>query len=296
MKPLSMRAFRARTLFFLLAALATAAPAHAARVGILSNKYATETAADFNVRIPSHTFTAVDTGTAVPPLNSLVSSFDVLLVFEDSTYVNAPAVGNVAAAFAQAGKAVALGAFYDQDRSDAPATVSPHGWGALEQLDPNTTDGVGTPYAPRALDTATMQRHPLTAGITALTSAEFAGGNSAKAGTTVVAYWNEPNAQGQKDPALAYRITGEACVIQFAIAPNYPIIPLKGSDFSGDFHRAWKNVFDFAAARCTPLLPLDPGGDPANVPTLSQWGLLLTILLVGALACASLRRRAVRKH
>ena len=41
---------------------------------------------------------------------------------------------------------------------------------------------------------------------------------------------------------------------------------------------------------------LDKLGDPANVPTLSQWGLLLTILLVGALAAVSLRRRALRKH
>ncbi|MCC6196568.1 MAG: IPTL-CTERM sorting domain-containing protein [Burkholderiales bacterium] len=291
MKPLLLRAREARTLFFLLAVLAIAAPAHAARVGILSNKYASETAAIFAVNIPGHTFTAVDTAAAVPALNSLTTSFDVLLVFEDSTYGNAPAVGNVVAAFAQAGKAVALGAFYDQDRSDAPASVFPHGWGALEQLDPNTTDGVGTPYAPRTLDTATMQRHPLTTGIAALASAKFAGGNSAKAGTTVVAYWNQPNAKGEKDPALAYRITDEACVIQFAIAPNYPVIASAGTDFSGDFYRAWSNVFDFAAARCAPAAAFDPGGNPANVPTLSQWSLLLTVLLVGALAFGPLRRR-----
>lgn len=290
-----MRALTARTFFFLLAALAIAVPAQAARVGILSNKYATETAADFNVRIPSHTFTAVDTASAVPTLGSLTSSFDVLLVFEDSTYVNAPAVGNVVAAFAQTGRPVALGAFYDQDRSDAPPSVSPHGWGALEQLDPNTTDGVGTPYAPRTLDTATLANHSLTSGLTALSSAKFAGGNSAKPGTTVVAYWTQQNAKGQKDPAIAFRITGDACVIQFAIAPNYPAVGATGTDFGGDFHRAWKNVFDFAATKCAPATPLDPGGDPANVPTLSQWGLLLTILLVGALAARSLRRRAVRR-
>jgi hypothetical protein len=297
MKPFLLRAATARTFFFLLAALASAVPVHAARVGILSNKFATETAADFNARIPQHTFTAIDTGTAVPPLSSLTNSFDVLLVFEDSRYVNAPAVGNVAAAFAQSGRAVALGAFYDQDRSDAPASVSPNGWGALEQLDPNTTDGVGTPYAPRSLDTAMMiQGHRLTVGITSLASAKFAGGNSAKPGTTVAAYWNQPNALGQKDPALAYRLTGNACVIQFAIAPNYPAVGAAGTDFSGDFYRAWRNVFDFAASGCTPPLQAAPGGEPANVPTLSHWGLLLTILLVGALAAASLRRSVARKR
>ena len=290
-----MRAVAARFFFALVAAVAVATPASAARIGILSNKYATETAADFNTRIPSHIFTAVDTAGAIPTLASLTGAFDVILVFEDSTFGNAPSVGNVAAAYANTGRAVVIGAFYDQDRSDAPAGVSPHGWGALEQIDPNTTDGTGTPYAPRTLNIATLATHPLTAGITSLTSAKFAGGNKAKVGTTVVAYWKEPNAQGGLDPAIAFRKTGDACVIQFAIAPNYPSTGVSGTDFSGDFHRAWSNVFDFGAAKCTPLLALDPGGTVANVPTLSQWGLLLTILLVGAVGAGTLRRRKLRK-
>ena len=295
MKPSSFRAAPARVLLVFFAAIAIAQSAFAARVGILSNKYATETAADYNARIPTHTFSAIDTSAAIPTLASLTSSYDVLLVFEDSTYGNAPAIGNVAAAFAGTGRAVVIGAFYDQDRSDAPASVSPHGWGALEQLDPNTTDGTGTPYAQRTLDTATMVSHPLTAGITSLSSAKFAGGNNAKAGTTVVAWWNQPNALGGKDPAIAFRITGNACIIQFAIAPNYAVLSPAGTDYSGDFHLAWKNVFDFGAKKCAPALGLDPGGDPANVPTLSQWGLALTILLLGALAARSLspRRRRI---
>jgi len=293
MKPHPLRAVTARVLFVFLAAAAIAVPAHAARVGVLSNKYATETAADFNARIPSHVFTAIDTSIAIPTLQSLSSSYDVILVFEDSTYDNATAIGNVAAAFANTGRTVVLGAFYDQDRSDGPPVNSPHGWGALEQLDPNTTDGTGTPYAPRTLNTATMLTHPLTSGITSLTSAKFAGGNKAKAGSTVVANWVQPNALGGLDPAIAFRITGVACVIQLAIAPNYAILSPSGSDYSGDFHRAWKNAFDFGAAKCSPPLALDPGGNPANVPTLSQWGLVLTILLVGAVAGFKLRRRRV---
>ena len=144
-------------------------------------------------------------------------------MFEDSTFGNATAVGNAAAAFANTGRAVVIGAFYDQDRSDGPPANAPHGWGALEQIDPNTTDGTGTPYAPRTLDTATMARHPLTGGLTSLTSAKFAGGNRAKPGTTVVAWWKEPNALGQPDPAIAFRMTGPACVIQVAIAPELPV-------------------------------------------------------------------------
>lgn len=291
MIPRDPRVAVAHLLFAVAATAMLASPAFAARVGILSNKFATETAADFNVRIPTHVFTAVDTSSTSPNLQTLQNNFDMLLVFEDSTYGNAPAVGNVAAAFANSGRAVVIGAFYDQDRSDAPAVNNPHGWGTLETLDPNTTDGTGTPYAPRTLDVANMVKHPLTVGIKSLISAKFAGGNAAKSGTTVVANWVQPNAQGKPDPAIAYRVTGAACVIQLAIAPDYPSTGISGTDWSGDFHRAWQNAFDFAAAKCVTSSASAPEGDPAKVPTLSQWGLALTILLVGAVAAFAQRRR-----
>jgi hypothetical protein len=298
MKPRSSRTGYLRAFAVLLTfalGWSAAQVASAARVGILSNKYATETAADFNARIPAHAFTGIDTSTAIPTLGSLTSAYDVLLVFEDSTYANAPAVGNLAAAYANTGRAVVLGAFYEQDRTDAPSSVSPHGWGALEALDPNTTDGNGTPYAPRTLDTSTMLAHPLTAGLTALSSQKFAGGNSAKPGTIVVARWSQPNARGEVDPAIAFRLTGISCVIQVAIAPNYNVLGVAGTDFGGDFHRVWKNAFDFGAKRCTPPYVVDAGGDPANVPTLSQWGLALTILLLVVLGAVPLARRVTRK-
>ena len=278
-----------------LAALVLAAPAHAARVGILSNKYANETAADFNAKIPGHTFTGVDTTSAIPTLSSLTSAYDVLLVFEDSTYANAPSVGNFVAAFAGTGRAVVLGTFYEQDRTDAPSSVSPHGWGALETLDPSTTDGTGTPYAPRTLDTSSIVPHPLTAGINALSSEKFAGGNSAKPGTIVLAKWTQPNARGEADPAIAFRITGIACVIQVAMAPNYNVLGVPGTDFGGDFHRAWKNAFDFGAKRCTPPYVPDAGGDPANVPTLSQWGVFLTVMLLALVGARRLIARSLRR-
>ena len=291
MKPRLSRTSHVRALAVLLVAVLAAPAVFAARVGILSNRYATETAADFNTRVTGHIFTGIDTGSSVPNLAALTSSYDVLLLFEDSTYGNAPSVGNVVAAFAGTGRAVVLGAFYEQDRTDAPPSVSPHGWGALEQLDPNTTDGAGTPYAARTLDVKGMLKHPLTAGITSLTSAKFAGDNAATPGTIVVANWTQPNAKGAPDPAMAFRLTGNACVIQFAIAPNYGVIGVGGTDFTGDFHRAWKNAFDFAANKCSPPYAVDPGGDAANVPTLSEWGLALTILLLGFLGARALARR-----
>ncbi len=298
MKPRLSRTSHVRALAVLLVlalpALA-ASSAFAARVGILTNRYATETAVDFSSHIPSHTFTGIDTGSAIPTLGSLTSAYDVLLVFEDSTYANAPSVGNLVAAFAGTGRAVVLGTFYEQDRSDAPPSVSPHGWGALEQIDPNTTDGTGTPYAPRTLDPSTMIGHPLTADLTALSSQKFAGGNSAKPGTIVVARWAQPNARGEPDPAIAFRITGIACVIQVAMAPNYNVLGVAGTDFGGDFHRAWKNAFDFGAKRCTPPYVADAGGDPANVPTLSQWGVVLTVLLLALLGARSFIPRSRRR-
>jgi hypothetical protein len=292
MKPDRLRVSVARVLFALFAAVAAAAPVHAARVGVLSNKYATETAADFNSHIPTHAFMAIDTSLAIPTVQSLTDAFDVVLMFEDSRYGNATAVGNALAAFASTGRVVVIGAFYDQDRSDGPADKSPHGWGTLEQIDPNTTDQAGTPYAQRTLDTTTMVRHALTTGIKSLTSAKFAGGNQAKPGTTVVAYWNQPNALGQPDPAIAFRITGAACVIQLAIAPNYAVIGTSGTDYGGDFHRAWKNAFDFGANRCVSSSANSDPSDPFAIPTLSAWGLALTILLVGAAAAFPRRRRA----
>jgi IPTL-CTERM motif len=283
----------ARALFAVVASLLLVAPAEAARVGILSNRYAVETAADFNARISTHSFTAVETAVTVPSLQSLISNFDVLLLFEDATYGNATAVGNLVAAYAKTGRAVVIGAFYEQDRSDGLPANIPHGWGALEQLDPNTGDGFGTPYAPRALDTATLVRHPLTRGITSLTASRFAGGNQAKGGTTVVAWWTQPNARGLGDPAIAYRITGPVCITHVAIAPNYPALGTPGVDYSGDFHRAWRNAFDFAADGCVANSIDAVGPDPLAIPTLSPWGMALTVLLVAVML--PLRRRLLRR-
>jgi hypothetical protein len=294
----------------LIVAAVPSPPADAARVGVLSNKYFAETAANFGANVPGHTFTGVDVASGAPPLAALTANYDVLLLFEDGLFANSTAVGNVVAQFANSGRAVVLGTFYDQDRSDqanVPALVSPgHGWGALEALDPNTTDGVGTPTdasgvpnATRTLDASSIVPHPLTAGVTSLTSSAYAGGNQAKPGTIVLAKWTQPNARGQPDPAIAYRASGVACVIHIAIAPDYPVLPnLAPGSFGGDFYRVWENAFDFGASGCVPADVSNPGdspvapGDAASIPALSPLGLALTALLVAGAAFAS-RRRAL---
>ncbi|HVO87300.1 MAG TPA: hypothetical protein VMV45_02070 [Casimicrobiaceae bacterium] len=266
------------------------ASAHAARVGILTNQYGPETAQDFATKVPGHTFTAIDVSTQVPTLASLTADFDVILLFEDATFVNAPAVGNVVAAYAQTGRAVVLGTFYDEDRSDGPPAFTPHGWGQLEQIDPNTTDGTGTPYAPRTLDPASLVASPLTTGVTRFTSNKYAGGNQAKAGTTVVAAFTQKNAKGGVDPAIAYRVTTTACVVHVAIAPNYPTIGVFGTDFDGDFYRIWRNAFDFGANHCSTAATYPPG-DPANIPASSPLGLVATALLLALAGSVYLSRR-----
>lgn len=270
--------------------LALPGAAWAVRVGVLSNNFVAETAANFSAELTGHSFTPIDLRTSVPTLLSLTTNFDVLLVFEDGTFVNSNLVGTVAASFASTGRTVIVGTFYDQDRSDGSPANTPHGWGTLENLDPNTTDGVGTPYAPRALDPASIVVHPLTNGVTTLQSKQYAGGNDAKPGTVVLANWTQPNARGRPDPVVAYRLTGSACVIHVAIAPNYPEIGMLGTDFGGDFYRLWQNAFDFGAGHCTSTAAApSPGVSP--VPTLSGPLLALTALLLAGLAAGAVRAR-----
>jgi hypothetical protein len=271
--------------------------AQAARIGVLSNKNADAVAADFENRIPSHRFTGVDVGAGPPPLATLTSQFDALLLFEDGSFAQATSVGNTVAAFARSGRAVVLGTFYDQDRSDGSPEFTPHGWGDLESIDPNTTDGVGTAYQPRSL--GTVIPHPLTAGVTTLTSAKLAGGNQPKSGTIVVATWAQKNAKGNADPVAAYRITGQTCVIHIAIAPDYPIVATAGNDFGGDFYRLWRNAFDFASGHCVTGTANLPDTDVFSIPAMSGPALVLLgalLALLGGLrvARASIPRRTRR--
>ena len=289
MQTRSRRPFRSALLLLTAASLALAATSvSAARIGVLSNKYASETANDFGARMPAHSFTPVEIGSSVPTLESLTSRFDALLLFEDGTFLSAPQLGSVVAAYARSGHAVVLGTFYDQDRTDGPPDFTPHGWGELESLDPNTTDGVGTAYAVRTLGTTVP--HPLTAGVTTLSATKFAGGNSAKPSTIVVATWAQKNAKGQPDPAIAYRISGNACVVHIAIAPNYPTVGAVNTDFGGDFYRVWRNAFDFAGGHCVTGTGQLPAQDAFSIPTTSPVVLALIALLLAACAAPRLAR------
>jgi len=284
------RVARASVGFALVAGLATLAPlAEAARVAVISNRFAIETATDFSAKITGHSFTPIIPSSA-PTLKDLTDNYDVILLFEDTTFAGAPAVGDLVAAFAKYGKTVVFGTFYDEDRSDAPSSpFTSHGWGQMETIDPNTTDGVGTPGAYRSLNVASMLPSPLTTGIHSLASAKWAGGNEAKPGTIVVATWDQKNARGNPDPAIAYRVTGAACVVHVAIAPDYPTVGIEGVDFTGDFYAVWKNAFDFASHQCVAAAP-----GVFIVPTLDSVALAALALLLAALGAVTLRRQRAR--
>ena len=258
----------------LLAALGMVGSAWGANVAVLSNQYASECAADLGAHLPGHTFTAVDVSSMTPTLASL-APYNVVLLFEDGTFSNSANVGPVVAQFAQTGRGVVLGTFYNQDRSDAGG----NGWGALETLDPCTTDGQGTTYDPNTLDPASIVPHPLTAGVATLTSSGYSAGNQAKPGTTVLALWTNLNALGNPDPLISYRVTGPALVIDISIAPHYGYLMSVGNgSFSGDFYKIWDNAFTFAASGASAQ---------QGIPAASPWGLAALALMI-ALAGAAL--------
>jgi hypothetical protein len=262
--------------------------AAAARIGVLSNNHADAVVADFTPHVAGHTFTAVDVSTGPPPLATLLASFDEILLFEDGLFQSAPDVGNVVYAFAESGRPVVLATFYDQDRSDRAGLVlgPPHGWGQLETIDPNTTDTLGAATTARTLDPASIVVHPLTVNVHSLFGNKgFAAGNQAKPGTVVVATWLQPNANGQPDPAIAYRLTNVTCVMHVAIAPDYSVYGTFGIDFGGDYYQVWKNAFDYGSGNC---------GRGWHVPALAPGALALLAALVAGLAVAKRRRRATR--
>ena len=278
----------ALTAVIALASLFALSPAEAARVAVLSNKNADFVAGDFAAHMTGHQFTAIDVSGGPPPLATLLASYDEILLFEDTLFTQAPAVGDRVHEFAQSGRPVILATFYDQDRSDRAglALPTPHGWGLLESIDPNTTDTFGATSSPKSLDPASIVAHPLTQGVTSLLANKgFAGGNQAKPGTLLLATWAQPNANTQPDPAIALRLFASACVMQVAIAPDYALYGTLGVDFGGDYYQVWKNAFDYGSGNC---------GRGWQVSALDDAMLAVLALLLFAFAARALRRRTAR--
>ena len=267
--------------------LPLAAPVHSRRASACSRTSTPcETAADFNARIPTHTFTPIDTATTIPTLKSLTNAFDVLLVFEDSTYGNAPAVGNAAAAFANTGRAVVIGTFYDQDRSDGPAGEFARTAGARSSRSTPTRPTAPARRTRRARSTPRRWSRTRSRRASRRSPAPSSpGGNTGQAGhhgrRLVEAAQRAGSARpgdrlphhgrGVRDPG------GDRAELSVRSATSAPT-----SAATSTARGRTRSTSPPTTASRRPASPTT--SDPATIPTLSQWGLLLTILLVGAAA------------
>jgi type 1 glutamine amidotransferase len=207
---------------------------------ILSNDYADTCALDFTLKIPDVDFAWMDVSSETPTYSNL-SAYDVVLLFEDGNFANAPNVGSAVYDYIMAGGNLVIGTFYEQDRSEIG-----NGWGLLETIDPFTSDGYGCAYSPDELNVSSIVAHPITSGVHSLWCDEFQGGVHAKEDTVVVANWTGTNELGEPCPLAGYRILEDnQRVVQISIYPNYGYYNTSDK-VEGDFYTLWGNAIKWA--------------------------------------------------
>ncbi|MEM2147908.1 MAG: hypothetical protein QXJ94_04820 [Candidatus Bathyarchaeia archaeon] len=214
---------------------------------IISNTCADTCALDFTLKIPYIDFSWINVETGTLNISDLVA-FDVVLLFEDGIFENAPKVGSTVYEYVMVGGNLVIGTFYEQDRSDNTlAGWTPYGWGPLETIDPFTSDGYGCEYTNDTLDTSSIVAHPITEGVESLWCDEYHGGAHAKPDTVVVANWTTPNYLGEPCPLAGYRILeNNQRVVQISIYPNYAYYNTS-ERVNGDFYKLWGNAIKWAS-------------------------------------------------
>ena len=136
--------------------------------------------------------------------------------------------------FVGLGGNVVFGSFYWQVRSGSGKETT--GWGGLEGVDPFSSSG-GAVYRDGSL--GTVSSHPLTEGLTSLTSDGLWGGVAALGGTTVVASWND------RTPLVGYRkLSVGQRMVDVSIFPAHSTTCC----VSGDTGTLWKNAVRWAGA------------------------------------------------
>ena len=173
---------------------------------------------------------------------SVLNQYDVVLLFANGLFNQSSALGTEIARYVQLGGNVITSTFYWQNRSDSGLGAA--GWGSLEALDPFTS-GPPLPlqtYQAASLNASATVAHPLTTGLLTLTSTGFRGAVAAKAGTTVVARWNDGS------PLVGYQILpwGSRMV---AVS----LFPASGAAATGDVLRLWRNAVTWAGAAGGPI-------------------------------------------
>jgi hypothetical protein len=173
------------------------------------------------------------------PTLGYLRQFDVILLFANGLFNQSTTLGNRIAEYVQAGGNVITATFYWQNRSDSSLEAT--GWGALEGIDPFSS-GTGQTYQAALLNATATVAHPLTSGVNVLTSTGFRGAVTAKAGTTVVAQWNDGS------PLIGYRILpwGSRMV---AIS----LFPASGVAATGDVVTLWRNAVSWAGQAGGPI-------------------------------------------
>jgi hypothetical protein len=173
------------------------------------------------------------------PTLSYLRQFDAILLFANGLFDQSTTLGNRIAEYVQAGGNVITATFYWQNRSDSSLDAT--GWGNLESVDPFSS-GSGQTYQAAVLNTTATVAHPLTSGVTVLTSTGFRGAVTAKTGTTVVAQWNDGS------PLVGYRIlpSGSRMV---AIS----LFPASGAAATGDVVTLWRNAVTWAGEAGGPI-------------------------------------------
>jgi len=212
--------------------------------------------AEFQSRWPDITFDSMFANSQTPTL-SYLTTFNVVLLYEDGLFSNAPNVGNALAEYVQNGGNVVIGTFYWQDRSDNP-TFSTAGWGQLESLDPYLATAGGSEYNSDNLDASSLVAHALTSGVSSLFVDSYHGGVVAKSDAVVVASWSDGV------PLIAYRTeSGGQRLVGVSTFPGY--VNFEG--FSGDFFVVWEDALRWAAAGSTPSAPAGLRSGPASNAT-----------------------------
>ena len=173
------------------------------------------------------------------PTLAFLSDFDVVLLFMNGLFDESASLGNRISEYVSAGGNVVIASFYWQGRSDAG--TGSVGWGALEQLDPFTSDG-GATYQAVTLGQILLAGHPIMAGVTSIDSNSYSSGVSVKAGLegNVIAEWSDGDPLvGYATGPLGQRIVGVS------------LFPAAGQAASGDVDVFWQNAVRWAG---------EPGG------------------------------------
>jgi hypothetical protein len=175
----------------------------------------------------------------IAPTLSYLRQFDVILLFANGLFDQSATLGNRIAEYVQVGGNVITATFYWQNRSDS--NLGATGWGTLEGVDPFSS-GTGQTYQSALLNPTATVPHPLTSGLSVLTSTGFRGAVTAKAGTTVVAQWNDGS------PLIGYRILASGSRM---VAVS--LFPASGAAATGDVVTMWRNAVSWAGEAGGPI-------------------------------------------